>query len=1166
MSSLVQITSVNPRIGWPGTIVTITGSNFSSHLDGNTVDVGSVRAVVLKASATKLQVVVGDNAVPGPVVVKRGTAVATFDSPFKIAAYPDITNTSNVGPPLTFHGPSRGTPQPGVPNQPVFVVFCYGNGDAPRHPDAISSDMMSELAKVNRYWSEATYAAQRSLNPSGPQGTTWDFVQGPWVELPRATNEYIYQHADIALAMVNLIKKTRRWSVISGSRAVCVHGGGGLAVTDLSSPPAPTATLLANWVGYQVVVRENVAFVAAGADGLISVDISGPMLVELDRVDGIGEILSCDLNSNVLIAGCLDENAVMLDISDARSMSVVSTLFATSKPSNPFIKVVGNLLFTASGPDVALFDLESQDGPSKVSEIEADAIVTGIDAVDNTCVVATAGAGILVVEVADKKLNTRSSVTNVPNVCSVQLVGTKVVAACGPRGILTVDVADLRNPRLVGSTATSRSCYHVTPPMPGSPQRCLGSFGGLGVAVISAPLSDAPSVEAMGNLASSPGLGQEPDYTYLKSQLDVAFDRLGAVKDNTGARFFIDVDKNGGSFDVAKYEGLVVCFTGLSNARGATALTDSFSSDSEKVDYKSKKGLTWVPAPARWNVIAHEIGHWFQLDDMYHEVHGDGTVEKGTAEEWDIMGDQNNAPLFSGLNADKLGIYTQPNIATCHWTPDILNTTDEEIVVVAHGATENNPSNHFKNLLRVDIADTSIRYYVEVRQSVPTDGTNRLMFDQRLPYSGARVIVTVAENSATRISNSYETTTSLVGMLDVGETVYDAGRLIRITALSPIQANPAAIRVKLQMNLEPTPGPKGQLDLHMEPMTPEAWESSDIWINSPLNDEPGQAAIYRFHEEGDKHKPLKNGDMPWVNHANTITARIHNTGIQKAENVIVTAYTNVPPGIGDNGNWVPLQTLDPIPSIAGGTYETVHFEWAPRADEHTCITVAIFPQEGEERFKNNRAQENVFLFDSVGASSHEPVVLTTAVRNPFTVWRCIELRVFGIPDGWHTTVDKHWVWLPPRGEIPLTVVLWTDRDSPRLGHGPKKIDPEAFIRIEGWTYFGEHVYRPIGGIQAIVAANASSHINAAATGQDNRIRTSIQLSPGLGGIPGAVEMISTSLGRKSKLVNFKTGAGGRAEVVKEVGSGEYEVQVFTSSTKEVAGAESSKMTVRVGRH
>ncbi|EFY96433.1 Immunoglobulin-like fold protein [Metarhizium robertsii ARSEF 23] len=1132
MSSLVQITSVNPRIGWPGTIVTITGSNFSSHLDGNTVDVGSVRAVVLKASATKLQVVVGDNAVPGPVVVKRGTAVATFASPFKIAAYLNITNTSNVGPPLTFHGPSRGTPRPGVVNQPVFVVFCHGKGDAPRRSDAISSDMMSELANVNRYWSEVAYAAQRSLNPSGPQGTTWDFVQGPWVELPKATNEYIYQEADIALGIVNLIKKTRRWSVISGSRAVCVHAGGGLTVTDLSSPPAPTATLAANWVGYQVVVGENVAFVAAGADGLISVDISGPLLAELDRVDGIREVISCDLNSNVLIAGCLDENAVMLDISDARSMSVVSNLLATYKPSNPFIKVVGNLLFTASGPDVVLFDLESQDGPSKVSEINADAIVTGIDVVDNT----------------------------------VQLVGTKVVAACGPQGILTVDVADLRNPpdwcarpRHLGVAITSLHRCLVLP------RDALGRLEVSGWLLSARPFLTRRVLGAIDNLASSPGLGQEPDYTHLKSQLDVAFDRLGALKDHTGARLFIDVDRNRGSFDVAKYEGLVVCFTGLLDARGGTVRKDSFRSFPEEVDYKSIKGVTWVPAPARWKVVAHGIGHWLELDDMYREVHGDGTVEKGTAEEWDIMGDQTAAPLLSGFNADKLGIYAQSNIATRLWTPDIFNTTDEEIVLVTHGAIENNPSNGFKNLLRVDIANTSVRYYVEVRQSVPTDGTNRLMFDQRLPYSGARVIVTVAENSATRISNSYESKVSLVGMLDVGESAYDAGRLIRITALSSTQANPAAIRVKLQMNLQPPSGPKGQFDLRMEPMNPDGWESSDIWINSPLNDEAGQA-IYRFHELGDKTKAVNNGDMPWVHHTNTITARVHNDGIEKAENVIVTAYTNVPPGIGDNGNWVPLQTHPPIPLIAGGTYETVDFEWAPRADEHTCITIAIFPQEGEETFTNNRAQENVFLFDSVGASSHEPVVLTAAVRNPFTVWRCIELRVFGIPDGWHTTVDKHWVWLPPRGEIPLTVVLWTDRDSPRLGNEPKKIDPEAFVRIEGWTYFGEHVYRPIGGIQAIVTANAASHINAAATGHDNRIRTSIQLSPGLGGIPGAVEMISTRLGSKSKLVNFKTGAGGRAEVVKEVGSGEYEVQVFTSSTKEVVGAERSKMTVRVGRH
>ena len=95
------------------------------------------------------------------------------------------------------------------------------------------------------------------------------------------------------------------------------------------------------------------------------------------------------------------------------------------------------------------------------------------------------------------------------------------------------------------------------------------------------------------------------------------------------------------------------------------------------------------------------------------------------------------------------------------------------------------------------------------------------------------------------------------------------------------------------------------------------------------------------------------------------------------------------------------------------------------------MEVAVFPQNGERNQEDNFAQENVFHFDTPGSSSHEPVILNAMVRSPFSVWRFVDLRVKGLPEGWHARMDRRWVWVPPKGEVPVTAIIWTDKDSPK---------------------------------------------------------------------------------------------------------------------------------------
>ena len=276
--------------------------------------------------------------------------------------------------------------------------------------------------------------------------------------------------------------------------------------------------------------------------------------------------------------------------------------------------------------------------------------------------------------------------------------------------------------------------------------------------------------------------------------------------------------------------------------------------------------------------------------------------------------------------------------------------------------------------------------------------------------------------------------------------------------------------------------------------------------------------------------------------------------------VFVTAYVTTPPGIGDNGSWETLQTVK-IDKIAANGSQVAEFSWTPAGDKHTCLSVAIFPQVGEISPTNNRAQENVSTFDSAGASSHEPVVLEAAVRSPFSVWRRVDLRVRGLPGGWHAVVDRQWVWVAPKGSVPVTAVIWTDLDSPRAIQRGVRIPAEARPRVEGWTDFGTHRYLPIGGILAPIRANRRTRIAFEATVAGGRIRVVAGLQPPSAGVPGVVEI--TDAGGAPRLVPFRSDASGRVLVEAAVAPGRYDVQVFTSSTPQAAEAESEVREVVV---
>jgi len=194
-------------------------------------------------------------------------------------------------------------------------------------------------------------------------------------------------------------------------------------------------------------------------------------------------------------------------------------------------------------------------------------------------------------------------------------------------------------------------------------------------------------------LMSTPPLGGDYSLTDLRTNLSNAADSKGKLKGDAlyvhallGARV---VDP---SINFSNFDGFVVVIEG-SPGRGESFPAPSLSFEGQTVNFNESKGLSWLPSHPNpgvrttWGRKAHELGHWFVMPDIYTEWYENGTVKVGSAEEWDMAGDHDTGPLFSGHQADHMQLFDASNIARRTWDPS-AGPTNETFEIAAHAAIE----------------------------------------------------------------------------------------------------------------------------------------------------------------------------------------------------------------------------------------------------------------------------------------------------------------------------------------------------------------------------------------------------------------------------------------------------------------------------------------------
>jgi hypothetical protein len=517
--------------------------------------------------------------------------------------------------------------------------------------------------------------------------------------------------------------------------------------------------------------------------------------------------------------------------------------------------------------------------------------------------------------------------------------------------------------------------------------------------------------------------------------------------------------------------------------------TDSATSTNINITANHQVNLLAIQESANWGRYAHETGHnivsapSFQAGSigsatLGEDVYSSDLVDPAaaTAAAFEMMGSHDSHPLFSAYHMDKLGYYSGANIVDLNWD---RNAFSRDIDVVAHGLNKNTVVGR-SHLVRIKVAN-GLYYYIEVRQR---PGSTVQVFDDNIPIGSAPnqggVVVTkvlmdtMNNNQQTRFITLLHDSV----VLKQGDTAVDPARALTITVLNDgVVSRPLVCRVRVAWAQGIADDPNGAFDLSVEPWNSN-YESPDIWIDRP--------PFGSFDNANDSQgRPTGNGDKPQPLANNNFTARIHNQGTVDATNVKVTFYTVTPPGVGDNGNWTPLNTVT-VAQVNKNNFQNVMTTWVPAVGQHTCLKVFAGQQLGEITGGNNWAQENVFDF-TASASIPEPQILNIAVRNPRKEKTLVYVTMQNVPFGYIVQFPHQWLLMDALEERTLELVVIPRLDYELYELAGRKPDNQeartkrrADVRVMGYIpreYTAEKTVgqdvgsrmSPIGGILARVS-------------------------------------------------------------------------------------------------
>jgi len=459
-----------------------------------------------------------------------------------------------------------------------------------------------------------------------------------------------------------------------------------------------------------------------------------------------------------------------------------------------------------------------------------------------------------------------------------------------------------------------------------------------------------------------------------------------------------------------------------------------------------------------WQVYAHEFTHSLWMANAMGwtpDLYGGADLRK--VGDWDMM--CNHSPGPQNTMAIKYCGEWLPGEITELTRPVWPAELDQTIVLSASELPETDPTVY--KTAKIPFTDSKT-IFIEARQKVIGNTS-----DQNLPNQG--VIITEWTINPASLGQDRAPILLYGGpLVNVGDTyelpdpANPANYLkVELTAKS---ASTYTTRIRWKWKYGPDP--------YITPWGAPPYESVDIWNDSPMNNVGGTPSYVFTDGAG---KPILSGDPPSYDVANTIYAKIHNSGNEEAQNVQVLFYW-LDPNIGadiSNWNYIGFSQIN-IP--AGGETITSTL-WTPPHDlVHVCVLVVVNALPGELNPTNNQAQENFELMNSPHGSPYAPVTSTIRVFNPLSHPTFVRLAFNNLEAGWKIKISHRYLRLQPGEAKPVDVII----TPPPIPLNDKI--PNSTTSISAYAYRpgekGEEQMVHLGGVTLMVqCVNPAPTIN-----------------------------------------------------------------------------------------
>jgi hypothetical protein len=254
------------------------------------------------------------------------------------------------------------------------------------------------------------------------------------------------------------------------------------------------------------------------------------------------------------------------------------------------------------------------------------------------------------------------------------------------------------------------------------------------------------------------------------------------------------------------------------------------------------------------------------------------------------------------------------------------------------------------------------------------------------------------------------------------------------------------------------------------------YKNPDLWLDHP---DPGQQSPTIWPEgeplhQGDKiHVPPENRQQEPKTEKHWVVARVHNYGPVDALKVRVDFAICRPPGAGDRGNFVRVDSKT-IAKISAGEVVPVIATWEVDANEkgHTCLRATIVDSKPPEEegtgiavasddvvASNSEAIKNLDEHIPLNASPYEPLDFEFSVNNEGHKPETAYVQPEGLSEGLQLTVSPPQQVVPPRSTVIFNCRLELDE---RVIQANCRSDSE--FTILAWRMTAETSVR-WGGVQ-----------------------------------------------------------------------------------------------------